>query len=92
MFMASKILAINQLWFIFPQTNLKISGNIEATLTYKMPETLFVTVHKGNNFTNAYEGGAPNPTVKLQIPGIQSVFETKVNIRHFSNCLKLCNI
>ena len=60
------------------QTNLEITGNLEISLAYELPGTLKVTLHKGNNLTNHYEEGLPNPFVKIQIPGLNAVYETQV--------------
>ena len=60
------------------QTDLKISGDLEISIRYRLPQTLIVNVHSANNLTNRYENGAPNPFVKIAIPGVQSVFKTKV--------------
>ena len=64
---------------LFFQTDLHISGDLEITLAYELPQTLKVTVHKATGLTNRYEDGAPNPFVKLQIPGVQFVHQTVVS-------------
>lgn len=61
------------------QTDLEITGDLEISLTYKQPQTLVVKVHAGHDITNKYEeDGAPNPFVKMAIPGIAVVHKTKV--------------
>ena len=66
-------------WYsLHTDTDLRITGEVEISLAYRLPASLRVTIHKAWDLTNRYQDHLPNPFVKVQIPGIPFCFQTKV--------------
>lgn len=71
---------IHTAWYALQaETDLEITGDLDLCLSYDLPSTLKVTVHRGHNLTNHYQGGQdPSPFVRVQIPGTGTLYETQV--------------
>ncbi|XP_071484802.1 synaptotagmin-1-like [Diadema antillarum] len=66
-------------WFeLQPETDLDIQGELEITLGYQLPDTLKITVHNATGLVRRDANKEPHPYVKVIIPGIHKVEETKV--------------
>nr|XP_054750442.1 synaptotagmin-6-like [Lytechinus pictus] len=66
-------------WFeLQPETDLDIQGELKITLTYQLPDTLKVRVHNAEGLVCRDPKKMPHPYVKVLIPGIHKVEETKV--------------
>ncbi|XP_071805256.1 synaptotagmin-1-like [Asterias amurensis] len=66
-------------WFeLQAETDLDISGDLEISLSYKLPETLLVSIHRAYDLVCRDKNKQPNPYVKVILPGIPKVEETKV--------------
>ncbi|XP_022106455.1 synaptotagmin-1-like [Acanthaster planci] len=86
-FMGEKIIELGQMdwseittrWFeLEAETDLDISGELEISLSYKLPETLQVLIHRATDLVCREKNRPPHPYVKIIIPGIPKVEETKV--------------
>ena len=62
------------------QTDLTITGDLEIGLEYTLPQTLTVSVKAANNLRMNYQKKAPNPVVKVGIPGIEQISVTEVRL------------
>ena len=59
----------------------EIGGSVDVSLAEdETSQSLTVTIHSANDLTNRYTHGAPNPFVKLQIPGLKQLVKTKVTL------------
>ncbi|KAI0233780.1 hypothetical protein LSAT2_016047 [Lamellibrachia satsuma] len=68
---------IQTVWYpLKPQTNLNIQGDIEVSLMFRFPNKLLVTVHGATGLGQV--NGLPDPFVKLQVPGLDTVYHTEV--------------
>ncbi|XP_041458628.1 synaptotagmin-1-like [Lytechinus variegatus] len=66
-------------WFELQlETDLDIQGELKITLTYQLPDTLKVRVHNAEGLVCRDPKKMPYPYVKVLIPGIHKVEETKV--------------
>ena len=67
----------NFLKIIF-QTDLDIKGNLEVSLSYRLPETLKITIHSASELVCRNPDKMPHPYVKVVVPGVQKVDHTKI--------------
>ncbi|XP_038054246.1 double C2-like domain-containing protein beta [Patiria miniata] len=86
-FMGEKIIELGQIdwseittrWFeLEAETDLDIRGELEISLSYKLPETLQVSIHRATELACREKNKLPDPYIKIIIPGIPKVEETKV--------------
>ncbi|KAK3101636.1 hypothetical protein FSP39_005068 [Pinctada imbricata] len=60
------------------ETDFGISGELEVTVRYEVPQSLFVTVHRASGLSARDAGKTADPFVKLTIPGTATVFKSQV--------------
>ncbi|CAH1277092.1 SYT17 [Branchiostoma lanceolatum] len=61
-----------------PLTDLSISGTLEISLAYKLPQLLCVTVHRASGLVCWDGSKLPHPFVRVMVPGISMVEQTDV--------------
>lgn len=66
--------------FSFPQTDLSISGNLDISVAFQVPNTLLVTVHGATDLAPRDHNGTADPFVKVAVPGYDRVHQTEVRI------------
>ncbi|XP_013409216.1 synaptotagmin-6 [Lingula anatina] len=59
------------------ETDLGISGDLNLTLAYRLPQTLLVTVHSATDLSKK-NGDRSSPFVKVTIPGVAQVEQTEI--------------
>ena len=74
------------------QTDLDICGELEIGLEFQPPQTLLLTVFGAHNLTQREDDRLPHPYVKIQIPGIQALYQTKVYIGPLTLILLVANL
>nr|XP_006816379.1 PREDICTED: synaptotagmin-1-like [Saccoglossus kowalevskii] len=66
-------------WFdLEAETDLSITGDLEVSLNYRLPQTLLVTVNRANDLVRRDPGRSADPYVKVSIPGIPEIHKTKI--------------
>ncbi|XP_072027375.1 synaptotagmin-1-like [Amphiura filiformis] len=66
-------------WYQMQQeTDLDIKGHLELSLTYRLPETLKITIHSASELVCRDSDKMPHPYVKVVLPGIPKVEQTKI--------------
>ncbi|PIK37030.1 putative synaptotagmin-2-like [Apostichopus japonicus] len=72
-------------WFeLQPETDLNIRGDLEVSLSYKLPDTLIVTVHAASDLLSRDVNRPPNPYVKVIVSGIPKGAETQIQRKTLS--------
>ncbi|KAK6177286.1 hypothetical protein SNE40_015413 [Patella caerulea] len=75
---------IHTAWYTLNMnTDLSVSGDLEISLTYKLPQQLYVTVHQATGLSPPDGQSSSSPFVKMTIPGTKSVYSSQV----VRNCL-----
>lgn len=70
--------AVHTAWFdLRMQTDLSVSGELTATLTYQLPGTLFVTVHGAQGLSPRPGSHSAHPFLKVALPGMGAVHCTQ---------------
>lgn len=86
-FMGERIIELGSLdfnevittWYeLQAETDLDITGNLDVSLSYRLPDTLGITIHGANHLVCRDVDKLPHPYVKLVIPGIPKVEQTKI--------------
>jgi len=62
------------------QTDLSISGDLDVSVAFQPPSMLLITVHGANNLAQRGGGHAPDPFVKIAIPGQDKICQTRVGM------------
>ncbi|XP_066284081.1 synaptotagmin-9-like isoform X3 [Branchiostoma lanceolatum] len=60
------------------ETDLSISGTLEISMAYKLPQLLCVTVHRASGLVCWDGSKLPHPFVRVMVPGISMVEQTDV--------------
>ncbi|XP_076447517.1 synaptotagmin-10-like [Babylonia areolata] len=70
--------AVHTEWFdLQMETDLSVSGELSATLTYKLPGTLYVTVHGAHGLSPRGATHTAHPFIKVALPGVGAVHCTQ---------------
>ncbi|KAL5014679.1 hypothetical protein ScPMuIL_008949 [Solemya velum] len=70
---------IHTAWYTLnSETDLSISGGVEVSLDHQLPQRLFVTIHSATDLVTRDPGRQADPFVKITIPGLAVVHQTKV--------------
>ncbi|KAJ8301633.1 hypothetical protein KUTeg_020620 [Tegillarca granosa] len=70
---------VHTAWYMLnKETDLSITGEIDITVAFQMPQSLFVTIHRATGLAARDEGNASDPFVKLTIPGTSVLYQTQV--------------
>ncbi|XP_070559077.1 synaptotagmin-1-like [Ptychodera flava] len=86
-FMGEKIVNLSEInfkevftnWYeLQAETDLSITGSLEISLGYRLPQTLLVTVHRANDLVRRDPGHDADPYVKIMVPGLQEIYKTTV--------------
>ena len=72
------ITASVKIFISFYQTDLSISGNLEVSLKFLPPQSLFLTVHGASGLSRRRDGHVAQAFVKVSVPGLGAVFKTGV--------------
>ena len=64
--------------FTLKQTDLDIKGNLQVSLTYRLPDTLMITIHAASDLVCRDSNKMPHPYVKVVLPGVAKVEQTKI--------------
>ncbi|XP_067930508.1 synaptotagmin-1-like [Watersipora subatra] len=70
---------VHTAWYTLrPETDITISGELEISLNYTLPQTLSITVHQASRLKLTRERKPPSALVKVGIPGIEQSEATQV--------------
>lgn len=60
------------------ETDLSISGNLDISVAFQVPNTLLVTVHGATDLAPRDHNGTADPFVKVAVPGYDRIHQTQV--------------
>ncbi|GFN90833.1 synaptotagmin-9 [Plakobranchus ocellatus] len=66
-------------WYtLHMETDLSITGNLEVSLKFLGPQSLFLTVHGATGLSRRRDGHVAQAFVKVSVPGLGAVFKTEI--------------
>lgn len=66
-------------WYMLArETDFTVAGDLEITLAYQLPTSLWVTVHRASRLPPRSDGKPADVFVKMNIPGTKTFFQTHV--------------